>query len=184
MSEVDLALVRLKEDILGKASCNAAFSGFCLVSLGPLWSLSRPFPGFLRAPQPDALLPAQAGGLLSPLSCPVRGARGIEEQTLASEAAHCCSPQATVRSACDADKLHYSATSSSTMLLALVAEGIQWSHPTGRRAAIVTSIISLALNTSFSAHDCKYCTDNRPGSGTHHHLHGRSLQVMPWLSRN
>ena len=116
--------------------------------------------------------------MLGPLSCPVRGARGIEEQTQASEAAHCCSPQATVRSACDADKLHYSVTSSSTMLLALVAEGIQWSHPTGRRAAIVTSIISLALNTSFSAHDCKYYTDNRPGSSTHHHLHRRSLQVM------
>ena len=116
MSEVDLALVRLQGDILGKASCNAAFSGLSRASLEPIL---RPFPGFLRAPRPDALLPARAGGLLkcSPLSCPVRGARGVGEQTcrFRFKRARCGtllqSPgYCTIGARCPgrADKLHYS----------------------------------------------------------------------------
>lgn len=55
-----------QEDTLGKASCIAAFSG---AYLGPFQ--------FFSGRHDQMCLPTQAGGLLSPLSCPVR----FEEQT-------------------------------------------------------------------------------------------------------
>lgn len=57
---------KAQEDTLGKASCIAAFSG---AYLGPFQ--------FFSGRHDQMCLPTQAGGLLSPLSCPVR----VEEQT-------------------------------------------------------------------------------------------------------